>query len=237
MIFKNISIVFFLLLTTYCVSAQSTEPINTDRPDQSDGAYVLEKNKFQIENGITISDKTLLNNFMLRYGFTKSAEVRIELDAGRFEDKNGLLPVTFSVKQRIIEQKKIIPAITLVGYLGFEQLAGKNFSGHGLPAAIVLAFENEVSPKISLGYNIGTATWFKNLNLTFGIGYITEKKLSFFAEYFSSFHKKEVPQHNFDIGAQYLIRNNLQFDIAAGHSLFDKDKRMFITTGFAYRFN
>jgi len=232
----NIFLLLVILSTAVNCFAQSDEPINTDRPDQSDGVYILPKSKLQVENGITIADETLLNNFMLRYGITGSTETRVLLDAGKSEDKNGLLPVTFSIKQRIIKQDKVIPAITFAGYVGFERLSSKDFYGKGVPVELKLAFEHELSEKFSLGYNVGTSDWFKNLNLTCGISYSPVNRFSTFLEYFSTF-ENSISAHNIDAGILFMVKPNLQLDIAGGRSLFNTRKRMFLTMGISYRFD
>ena len=89
-----IIICFFFNLSA---KAQTTT-INTDRPDQSDGVATIGKNNFQIENGITIAKKTVVNNLMLRYGITKSTEIRTLIDYGKEYNQKGFKPITLSVK-------------------------------------------------------------------------------------------------------------------------------------------
>ena len=113
---------------------------------------------------------------MLRYGLTPSTEICLLLNVGKEFKNKRLLPISLSFKQRIIEQKKIIPAMTLVGYIAFEQLANKDFKGNKLPFEIKMAFENEINNKFSIGYNLGISNQLKNLNLSVAIGYnITDK--------------------------------------------------------------
>ncbi|MCZ2458539.1 MAG: transporter [Chitinophagales bacterium] len=217
-------------------SGQTTESIDTDRPDQSDGVFILKKNKFQIENGIVAGDSTLYNDLMLRYGLTGSAELRLDIAAGKAEGQTGLLPLSLSMKQRIINQKKIVPAITIIGYIGFEMLASKNFSGRAFPANIELAFENDITGKITLTYNVRTSVQFNDLFLTTNIGYSTQKRFSFYTEYFADFKKNFLPEHNIDAGVLFLVNNRCQLDIAAGHSLFSGESRSYLTTGISFRF-
>ena len=134
----HLSFIFSLFVSANNAIAQ-VESINTDRPDQSDGIYTIPKNTFQLENGITIAKQTVINNLMLRYGLTPSTEIRLLLNVGKEFKNKGLLPISLSFKQRIIEQKKIIPAMTLVGYIAFEQLANKDFKGNKLPFEIKMA--------------------------------------------------------------------------------------------------
>ena len=101
----HLSFIFSLFVSANNAIAQ-VESINTDRPDQSDGIYTIPKNTFQLENGITITKQTVINNLMLRYGLTPSTEIRLLLNAGKEFKNKGLLPISLSFKQRIIEQKK-----------------------------------------------------------------------------------------------------------------------------------
>lgn len=233
---KKIFTVFLLVAVCQNMFAQTDEPINTDRPDQSDGTYILTRHNVQIENGLLFSEGSVLNNFMLRYGLTNSTEVRLLADAGKADDATGLLPIGLSVKQRIMHQKKIIPAITLVGYLRYEKLASSDFSGDGLPASVLIAFQNDINDHISVGYNVGTSTFSDDLNFTVSAGFSLSEKISIFTEYFSHFEKQFKANHNVDAGLLYLINNRFQVDIALGAAIFNTEKAQFLTAGVSYRF-
>lgn len=222
-----------LIYANNCLS--QTENINTDRPDQSDGAYVVPKNKFQIEDGFTIAKETFINNLLLRYGITNSTEIRLLVDAGKELTATGLMPVTVSIKQRLLKQHAIIPAISFVGYASFEQLASKDFQGDQIPFELKLAFENEITDQFSLGYNVGTSEKFKALNLTLNFGFTPTNKFSTFIEYFSTITKLEA-EHNLDAGVLFLVNPHLQFDIACGRSISGPESRFFTTFGVSYIF-
>ncbi len=232
----KLKIAVVLLCLVQQANAQLTEPINTDRPDQSDGTYVLEKKYLQIENGITIANKTITNNLMLRYGITKSTELRLLSDFGKFDGINGFAPIAISIKQRLIENKGIVPAITLVGYLRYEEIASKAFRTNNKSYSFLIAFQNDITDKLSVGYNVGTSNGLKNINFTTSVGYGLSTKFTGFVEYFSNFEKMEKPSHNIDGGILYLINNRLQLDIAIGSSIIDNENYYF-TTGVSYRFN
>ncbi|MBK9959460.1 MAG: transporter [Chitinophagaceae bacterium] len=210
-------------------------PINTDRPDQGDGVFTIPKNSWQLENGLIFAKQTIPNNLLLRYGITQSTELRLVTDAGKEMQSTGLKPIVFSVKQRLIQQKKIIPAISFVGYISNEKWASKNFRGNDIQYELKLAMENEISDKFSLGYNVGASNEFKNLNITAGISYAASNKISTYVEYFSSL-SKAANEHNADIGVLYLLKPQLQLDISVGNSLFSKANRFYATTGVSYWF-
>jgi hypothetical protein len=228
--------VLLLLFFTHSISAQTESPINTDRPDQSDGTYILTKKSFQIEEGILYAKDIILNNFMLRYGVTKSTEVRLLVDAGEVDLETGLLPIGLSVKQRLCNQRNALPAITLIGYVRPGKLASKEFKTDETPYSVLLAFQNDLSDQISVGYNLGTTTFNNDLNATVSIGYSFFEKLSFFTEYFAHFESELQPSHNVDLGILYLVNNRFQLDIAAGTALINPENTQFATAGFSYRF-
>ncbi len=233
-IIYHLLFIFSLFISANSAIAQ-VESINTDRPDQSDGVYTIPKNTFQLENGITIAKQTVINNLMLRYGLTPSTEIRLLLDVGKEFENKGLLPISLSFKQRIIEQKEIIPAMTLVGYVAFEQLASKDFKGNKLPFEIKMAFENEINDKFSIGYNLGTSNQFKELNLSAALGYNITDKISTFVEYFSTL-SKNGNEHNIDTGIMYVINPKLQIDIAYAQPIYGLENKPFGTIGIAYSF-
>lgn len=233
-IIYHLLFIFSLFISANSAIAQ-VESINTDRPDQSDGVYTIPKNTFQLENGITVAKQKVINNLMLRYGLTPSTEIRLLLDVGKEFENKGLLPISLSFKQRIIEQKEIIPTMTLVGYVAFEQLASKDFKGNKLPFEIKMAFENEINDKFSIGYNLGTSNQFKNLNLSAALGYNITDKISTFVEYFSTL-SKNGNEHNIDTGIMYVINPKLQIDIAYAQPIYGLENKPFGTIGIAYSF-
>ena len=233
---NKIIFLFFSILSFQILLAQNIDPINTDRPDQSDGTYILPRNLFQVEEGIYFANDNIQNNFMLRYGLTKSTEARLLLDAGSIGGASGLLPIGLSIKQRITEQKNNFPAVTLVAYIHHEKLASKDFSSSKIPYSVKLAFQNDLTKRFNVGYNIVTSNLFETLDATISFGYTDLKKVSLFAEYFSSFQSVAIPNHNFDAGILFLINSRFQIDLAIGTELFSNENRKFFTSGISYRF-
>lgn len=237
MLLKTILSIYFLFLALLFaqISVAQTETINTDRPDQSDGVTTVFKNHFQIENGITIAKKTVVNNLMLRYGLTKSTEFRLLIDYGKELSSTGFKPLTFSIKQKLLEQNGIVPATSFVGYIAYEKISGKDFSSNELLYELKFAFENEINHIFSIGYNAGTTRKFKDYNFSFSLAMAPLKKLSAYVEYFSTI-RKGWDEHNMDAGILFTPHPKIQFDIAVGRSLQKAAKRMFTTFGISYAF-
>lgn len=227
--------IWFLFFSAAVNGYAQVEYINTDRPDQSDGVYTTPRSKLQLENGVTIGKEVLLNNLMVRYGLTNSTEFRFLVDAGREGELNGLKPLTFSVKQRIIGQRGILPAVTFVGYLSVGRWASREFKGPKTPLKLELAFGNEISDRFSLGYNVAFSNHFKELGLTFGLGFSPNPNVSTFIEYFSNVNDQET-QHNMDAGILFAVSPLLQFDVACALPLTHSDNPFLVTFGVAYLF-
>jgi hypothetical protein len=100
--------------------SQNLEPINSDRPDQSEGTYTLTKGTFQFENGVLHQDQFFSNNAMLRYGVNQNFELRL-ISNYEFYEKNQTIGISF--KHKIIKQNNIIPEITIVGYFNNSRYA------------------------------------------------------------------------------------------------------------------
>src|SRR5450432_2295277 len=95
-----------LLLTGFGLKAQGV--INTDRPDQSDGSHIVEKNHIQVETGLQFSKldeitKGFDNVTLIRYGVTKRFEIRLLNQYSTIRDStsvSGLEPLTISFKNQ-----------------------------------------------------------------------------------------------------------------------------------------
>lgn len=226
---KYIYILFAFILYSMGY-AQGGDYINTDRPDQSEGVYTLAQKMFQIENGVTFSEGSFANDLMLRYGLFQTTEIRLSSDfeknkRERFQISN----IGFSFKQRVVNQKDILPAITLVGYLNYENPI-KRWS-----TDFYVAFENELSDKFLICYNVGTSNFLTEMNVTMQFGYSITNQIYTFLEYYATF-SNQLPLHNFDGGILYCITPDFQVDACVGYAVFRKDNDWFTAMGFSYRF-
>jgi len=239
--------ILFLVFTFLSIksNAQQNESINTDRPDQSDGTYVLPKRAIQLESGLIFTKEAWVHTSMFRYGLLKKLECRLILEEGASRDyisgQNvfGFFPLQLSGKYSIINEKGLIPAITAVGYLKLPKIASKVFQEDQHTIFLLLAFENNLSEKLSIGYNTGIKfneeEIAKQYVFTTSLAYIISNKVGAFVEYFGSYHTGK-PSNNVDAGLLLLFKNNFQLDLAGGTSLSSFSDRYFITVGISYLF-
>ncbi len=246
--FKRIRTPYIILfMVSSWAYAQNQEPLNSDRPDQSDGTYTLTKNSYQLENGFSFTDDDkdyYAHEYMLRYGLTPTTELRFIAEFGSEQGDWKLNPLGLSVKQALVQNEGIRPAITAVGYLYIPGTASLDNKPKELPLSVLLAFENELSPRLSLGYNIGLAydgdDYDENWVSTAALSYSLSKKVDFFVEYYGSYKKDDDPldddyENGFDGGILWGINPNFQLDMAIGKALNEPDE-FTLTVGLSYRF-
>ena len=99
---KNIALFSLLFLSLYCYS-QETEPIQTDRPDQTETPAIVPKGMFQVETGFSFQKNNKNNNTntlpstLWKYGVNENFELRLitEFVSDKIEDRtvSGLNPI------------------------------------------------------------------------------------------------------------------------------------------------
>ena len=94
------------LTSSLSVIAQEVDPIATERPTQSIGSLIVPLNSFQLEQGFTYAQDTLVLDGFFRFGVSKIAELRI------FTYYDSPL-VTIGAKVNILQNKDYRPGIAL----------------------------------------------------------------------------------------------------------------------------
>jgi len=230
-------LILIMLFTGFTMYAQNPSEIVTDRPDQTDGAYVLLKNYLQVENGILFNKSGVLNNFMVRYGYSESGEFRCAMDLGRIKSKFSIFPVQLSAKQRILNPSGAIPLVTLIGYLNFGPIASANAKSNEIEGSLLLAFQHDLNDDMAFEWNFGSQSFKNDLHFTLLYSYKIFHNTTVFVEYFSDYEKASKPVHNADVGLLYAASNNLSLDIGFGSTLDTSlHNSIFFTCGASYRF-
>lgn len=81
--FMKTKILTSLLITSLFANSQKLDPIQTDRPDQTETAAIVPKGMFQVENGFSFQRKDANNSsFSLpstlwKYGVNDNFELRL----------------------------------------------------------------------------------------------------------------------------------------------------------------
>ncbi|WP_336518516.1 transporter [Pollutibacter soli] len=223
------------------ISAQ--EKIQTDRPDQSDGASVISNGKFQLESSIIyarIKDSagSYISSTLLRYGLFKGFELRATAEQGKNRDLyisetvQGFYPLTIGFKSELLQEKKYTPAISLVGYLQLP-FTNHNSKGYYWSPALFLIAEKKID-HLMIDVNVGPkqAAFSNEWSVQFSgdLKYEAGEHLNVFGEYFAQCDSHQ-PQHNVDFGVQLLVTKSVELHVAAGSSIHYRPHNYFLSIG------
>jgi len=226
---KNYIIIILFSLTF----SNNFGQISTDRPDQTEGTYVLRNGDFQIESGWTFnSDGGSLNN-LLRIGTFKGIELRFSTNLiSGHEDMTGLFPsldnLEFGAKFKILDKKETLTKISFLSHLSVSTEYSDN-SGGLLNRVLV---SHELSESFELAYNLGYSKYFEQDNGLLVYSLVIAKSfgnLGAFVEIFGDSYS------NWDLGITYLIKENLQADISYGQGI--NNELSYLSIGAAWNFN
>lgn len=156
----------FILLAVSVFESQAQEPIDSDRPSQSESVHLLQPKEVQIETGVLVNtysdsegEPSVIGSGLIRYGLTERVEARILVEEGkgstRFysETAQGRFPVSLSTKAGLLENHKWIPDITLISYLNLPFFSSDDENKFWAPA-FIFAFGKKLN-KLTLEINTG----------------------------------------------------------------------------------
>lgn len=234
-----------IFLTTCFVSfSQDSDPIATDRPTQSAGATVVAPGDFLLEMGFVnekvtegLTNSTFLNAH-LRIGIIERFELRITQNyvgtkvAG--ERTTGLSPLILGTKVHLLDEHKWKPQMSVLGQVTLET-GSDDFNPDSPVAEIRFNFQNTISDRFAIGYNLGYMDAGFNdflYSLVFGISIVDG--LSLFAEPYGFFG--DDMDQRFNAGLIYLANPKTQFDVSFGSGLSEISPDSFVAFGAAFGF-
>ncbi len=229
------------------------EPISTNRPSISQGASVVPKGTIQVEIGISYYKDTpndtkikahTYPDMLLRFGVLDRLELQL---LGSIQDTvehlpqrrrrvNGIGPVAIGFVGKILDEKKYIPDIAIIGTLTLP-LGGKEFRPKHVEPFVLLAVSKEISEKSSVSIN-GGYSWSEGnptSHLILNPGTALSDAISVYIEVARDKEKGQKASYIVDAGILWLIKNNLQIDLAVGRQLNSLATDFFITSGISVR--
>ncbi len=237
----------FICTSSFTAFAQDLDPIETDRPDQTESPILVPAKRFQIENGISLeipgNKRPNLQNTetLMRWGINERIELRLasQFISDRKNNFSGFTPAETGVKIKITEENGLIPHISFLGHLLFPEIASEKFKANNFAPTFRFTFQHNLTHKFSFSYNTGAewngATPQATFIYTVAAGLSITEKLSTFLEIFGDAPEKNKAQHRADAGFMYLLKNNIQFDISAGTGITKNASGNFIALGFSFR--
>lgn len=249
-LFFNFTVACYLLFyfSLSDVFAQEPGPINTERPSFSFSPLALPTGFWQIEMGYqftrdkdtSLKDHTL-PNLLLRFGFHEQLELHLsgvgfKSQGSAGVETNGLQDAGLGIKWQINDSNAVVP----IGLFG----------GISLPVGTSELTSDDYGPSIGLFWTHSSSLeWFgtailKHLNELFtldnaiGINFSLPGNTGAYAEYLGNFYEDvdKEPGHTLNLGATWLLSDNLQLDINGGVGLNSQANDYFTGMGISYRF-
>lgn len=235
----------------------SVSDLSTDRPDQSESPYIVDKGYFQIESGIvTENDEpaddikysaVTIPTILMRYGLAKNVELRAGIEVINSKltimntsfKENGLGPLTLGTKIKLFTEKNSTPETALILSINVPFKESSAFQSDYAGTEFRFAMSNTLSKRVSLSYNLGAEFGAGSRGATgiysASLGYRILNQLAVFAELYGFLPQKTSPDHRFDAGFTYLVLKNVQLDASFGFGLSKKSPDFFIGGGVSVR--
>jgi hypothetical protein len=256
----TVLILFLVFLFSNKVYSQEfTNPLVTDRPDQTESAVTVPLHSTQIETGFTfesfkekvfvygdIREKNIsVENYsiagtLLRYGLEDNVEFR--LGGGYLVQKSDDTYVDFD---DIIVGLKINFFQEGSAPLDFGVLAHliipvyPLFSLREIEPELIFAISRSISERFSVSANFGGSLDHQYVEIiylyTLALGISLSDELGSFIEIYGNANESLTPVHNFDGGFTYLLSDNLQLDLSGGKGISGTDSFWFVSTGVSLR--
>ncbi len=242
-------IIYFFLFFSAFVYSQNVEPIQADRPDQTETPAIVPKEMFQVETGFTVkknnknSSTLSLPSTLWKYGVNENFELRLITEfvseKNNTEKSSGFTPVYFGFKVKLANEKGIIPKTSFIAHLGLPNLASANYKTTYFAPEFRFTMQHTLSEKLSLSYNLG-AEWDgfsaePTFIYTLTSGFSITEKLGSYIELFGFAPQIDKANHNCDTGITYLINNNFMLDISAGLGITSNAPKNYLAVGFSFR--
>jgi hypothetical protein len=264
-----------LLLVPAPARGQEAGPLVTDRPDQTESAEAVPTGALQLELGWTygldeedgIELRThAVPGALLRIGLGSGIEARIGfagwisqdeevtdplLDPGFDHRGAGAGDAELGVKWEIAELESAGTRIALLGGVSLP-VGEAGFGSERADPTFRLAISNELSDRVSLGYNVGmqwetvdaTATAAdaietqSDLLYTVAFGFGLTERVGAFVEGFGflGMGGDRPDRHSVDGGLTLLLSDTIQLDASAGLGLNAAAEDWFLGAGVSARF-
>ena len=235
-------------------------PLVTDRPDFTEASSTVGLGIAQIEMGYTytfdddgnVTTKSqTYPEALLRYGiFADWLEFRLAWNYNNVESAglstSGSDDLYLGFKIGLTPQSGLLPEMALIPQMTVPTGANSFTSDDVLPG-LNWIYAWEINDFISTG---GSTQFNRSLDERSGnaytewaqswtIAYTLTERLGAYSEYFGLYPTgadSAVPEHYFNGGFTWLVNNDMQWDIRAGHGLNDAADDYFVGTGLSIRF-
>jgi len=259
-----LAVLCLLCASAASTSAQEAPELVTDRPDQTESTAIVPAGRAQLELGATLTRDEEAGSrveslggpgSLLRLGLSERVELRLGWEGWVDEETrsgggrgrvDGAADAAIGAKLRLREGDGASPAIALIAATSVP-IGEEAFSSERFDPSARLAVSHDLAGGIGLGWNVGIETASEpaasgrttrsTAIYTLAAGFPAAERWGLFVELFGEvpMSAEGGPAHSADGGATYLLRPNLQLDLAAGVGLSDAAPDWFAGVGLSVR--
>lgn len=246
---RKIYLLCLFLSGGYVLTAQ--DKLEADRPGESRSPELVKGNHLQAEFGFRKEKLTAgIHEYQhpsatIRYGLFNAIELRAEIITQTLrntvskETRNGLVPVEFGIKAKILPEYKGLPSLAILGQVGVPKFSSEDFYDGRLPVEVRALFGNTLTSQWKIQYNTGVKWHGKDREAqwmySFSPVYKMNDKINLFIEEYAFLGKSSSPEHYLDGGLDFFVTNNFMLDFSAGVGLSSASSPYFIAAGASFR--
>ncbi|CAM3381370.1 transporter [Flavobacterium chungbukense] len=135
----------------------SSQQIQTDRPNETEGPSAVSKQMLQVESGFSFEEKDSEKRMEFpKLHFVKNAELRLERAPQTTNEPDnptyGFKPLSFGFKYHLADHDNTVPDAALIGRISIPWLADNLYQEPKCGPEVRLLFENELSKSSHIGY-------------------------------------------------------------------------------------
>lgn len=239
-----------LLLVPTLLPAQELEPIQIDRPDQTECPFIVPRHYIQVESGFLLEQTDAhhrafdLPSTLWKYGLNERMEFRLitEVLGTMTRDMRtaGLVPLTLGFKSALTEEKGIWPKTSFIGHLTAAKWGSESLQASYFAPSFRFTMQHTLSDAISLGYNIGAEwdgeTGVPDVIYTLTGGFSITEKFGGYIEAYGFLPTGSRPDHRLDGGFTFLASDDVILDLSGGIGLTENAPDYYAALGFSFRF-
>lgn len=240
-----------LLAILLATAAHAADPLVGDRPDFTESARTVASGSLQLEVGATLdtsddADRWTVGEVLLRHGLEDGTELRIvlpsylSLEAGDADKLDGAGNAGVGLKQRLTDPDAAGPRIAVLTSVTLPT-GSDDVTDRVTAVDLALAIEWDLNATMGLGLNAGAELMFDDDTstqqwLSASLGLAASGRLGLFVESFVFTEELDRHASYLDLGATYLVTDDLAVDARVGFGLGDREDELFYGAGLVTRF-
>lgn len=244
---KIISVVLFVFMLSDAALSEVSfqEELQSDRPDFTEGAYVVEASHMQLEAGITYSNRKfgeeglILPEALLRMGVIAGLELRLFWEGYDLGTDEGVSSASIGFKKSIIKESDTVPRLSFIAEVGCPDSSDIDDATEG---GAKLLWEKELlggglAGNFNLFHREDRVSSYLEGSVSVSISRPVIDDLDLYLEYYSiiPFESHNHHESYLNGGPVVLLSENFQADIRVGAGLNSSSDNYFIGSGIVFR--